>query len=158
MVEFLLLAVALAVVVGIAWKPFQRHVIGALDARRERIRRELDEATRLREEAEAMLAQYRRQLDQGEERAREIMEHARVEAGRQATRMQAELEQSLRRRTDQAMERIAQEEARALQEMRAQAAELAVRATRRLLAERVDDERQTALIDDAIAQLGRKLH
>jgi F-type H+-transporting ATPase subunit b len=158
MAEFLLLVLAVAIVVAIAWGPFQRNVIGALDARAERIRRELDEARRLREEAESMLAEYRTRLDRGEERAREIMEHARVEAERQTARMQEEMEAGLRRRTEQATDRIAQEEARALQQLRAQAAELAVRATRRLLADRVDSRRQTALIDDAIAQLGRRLH
>ena len=152
------LLVALIVVVAVAWRPFQRNVLGALDARGERIRRELEEATRLREEAEAMLAEQRARLERGEERTREILEHARAEAERQTARTQEQLEASLRRRTEQAMDRIAREEARALHEVRAQAAELAIRGTRRLLAERLDERRHKTIIDDAIAEVDRKLH
>lgn len=109
-------------------------------------------------QAEAMLAEQRARLERGEERTREILEHARAEAERQTARTQEELEASLRRRTEQAMDRIAREEARALHEVRAQAAELAIRGTRRLLAERLDEGRHRSIIDDAIAEVDRKLH
>lgn len=158
MSEYFWLAVALLVLIAIAWRPFQRNVIAALDARAERIRRELEEATRLREEAEAMLAEHRKRLERGEELTREIMDHARVEAERETRHTHEQLEETLRRRTDAAMDRIAREEARAVQEVRAQATELAMRATRRLLAERVDEARQRAMIDDAVAEVGRRLH
>ena len=61
------------------------------------------------------------------------------------------------RRTEQAMERIAREEARALQEVRAQAATLAIRTTEQLLADQLDGQRARALLDDAIAEVGQKL-
>lgn len=156
MLEFWLF-VALLIVVAIAWKPFKTNVIGALDARSEAIRKELDEAARLREEAQAMLADYQRKLHSGEEQTRDIVEHARVESERQTARMRRELEETLRRRTEQAEARIAQEEARALQEVRAQAAELAIRATRKLLASEVDDGRKRTLVDDAIGQVRNRL-
>lgn len=155
--EFWLL-IALAVVIALFWRPAKARILGALDARGDRIRHELEEATRLREEAETMLAEQRERLERGEERTREILAHAQAEAERQTARTHAELEARLGRRTELAMDRIAREEARALQEVRAQAAGLAMRATRRLLAERLDQGRQQAMTDDAIAEIGRKLH
>lgn len=155
--EFWLL-VSLVIVIALFWRPAKQRILGALDARGDRIRRELEEATRLREEAETMLAEQRARLERGEERTREILAHAEAEAGRQAARTHAELEARLGRRTELAMDRIAREEARALQEVRAQAAGLAMRATRRLLAERLDQSRQRTMTDDAIAEIGRKLH
>ena len=76
----------------------------------------------------------------GEDQARSIVEHAQAEAERQAERHRTELEASLQRRTEQALGRIAQEEARALQDVRNQAATLAIRTTERLLAEQIDGD------------------
>ena len=61
------------------------------------------------------------------------------------------------RRTEHALARIAQEEARALQDVRNRAATLAIRTTERLLREQVDGQQAQALLDDAIAEVGRKL-
>jgi F-type H+-transporting ATPase subunit b len=155
--EFWLL-VALIIVIALLWRPAKPRILGALDARGDRIRRELEEATRLREEAEVMLAEQRTRLGRAEERTREILAHAEAETERRAARMHTELEAALNRRTELAMDRIAREEARALQEVRAQAAGLAMRATRRLLAEGLDQSRQRTMTDDAIAEIGRKLH
>jgi F-type H+-transporting ATPase subunit b len=156
MLELLLLA-SLIILVAAIYKPLSRIILGALDGHAAKVRAELDEAKRLREEAQRLLAEQQRRLAAGKDQAQAIVEHARAEAERQARRHQVELEASLQRRTTQAMDRIAREEARALQEVRARAATLAIRTTERLLAEELDGQRAQALLDDAIGEVGRKL-
>jgi len=156
MVELWLLISLIILIVAVR-KPLGRAIFGALDGHAARVRAELDAAKRLREEAQSLLAEHHSQLASGQGQAQAIVEHARVEAERQSQRHRAELEASLRRRTELALARIAQEEARALQEVRAHAATLAIRTTERLLADQLDDKQAQALLDGAIAEVGRKL-
>jgi F-type H+-transporting ATPase subunit b len=151
------LLIALAILIAAIWKPLRRATVGALDGHAAKVRAELDGAKRLREEAQSLLAEHKRQLATGQDHARSISEHARREAERQAERHRAELEASLARRTEQALGRIAQEEARAIQDVRNQAATLVVGTTRRLLAERIDRDRAQVLVDRAIEEVGRKM-
>lgn len=151
------LLVALLILIAIIYKPLTRTVFGALDGHAAKVRAELDEAKRLREEAQHLLAEHQRRLAAGKDQAQAIIEHARVEVQRQAERHGVELEATLQRRTEQAMDRIAREEQRALQEVRIQAATLAIRTTERLLSDQLDGQRARALLDDAIAEIGRKL-
>jgi len=155
--EFWLL-VAFLIVVVLLWKPVRRHVLPALDARATRIREELDEAQRLQEEAKSLLAKYQRQLHDGETLAREILQRAETEQQRLEERLKSEFETMVARRTQQAEERIAQEEARALAEVRGRAAELALRATERVLRERIGEKEGRALLETALAEVDRKLH
>ena len=151
------LLVALLILVAIIYKPLTRTVFGALDGHAAKVRAELDEAKRLREEAQTLLAEHQRRLAAGKDQAQAIVDQARAEVQRQTERQGVELEATLQRRTEQAMERIAREEARAIQDVRAQAATLAIRTTERLLADQLEGQRARTLLDDAIAEIGRKL-
>ena len=153
----LFLLVALLILFAIVYKPLTRTVFGALDGHAAKVRAELDAAKRLREEAQSLLAEHQRRLAAGEDQAQAIVSHAQAEVQRQTARHRVELEATLQRRAEQATERIAREEARALQEVRAQAATLAIRTTEQLLADQLDGQRARALLDDAIAEIGRKL-
>lgn len=73
-------------------------------------------------------------------------------------RVTAELEKAVERREQMAMERIAQAEAKAVAEVRGEAVDIALEATRRLLAEKLTGKKADALIDDAIKELPEKLH
>ena len=157
MAHWLLEVIALVILIALIARPLSRVIVRALDGHAARVRAELDAAKRLREEAQSLLANYQRQLVSGEDQGRTIVEHAQRETERQIERQRAELEASLKRRTEQVMARISQEEARALQELRAYAARLAIRTTERLLRERVDGAHAQALLDGAIEQIGRKL-
>jgi F-type H+-transporting ATPase subunit b len=156
MIELWLL-VALIVLIAVIYKPLTRAIFGALDGHAAKVRAELDQAKRLREEAQHLLAEHQRQLASGQDQATAIVEQARREAERQTDRQRRELESSLSRRAEQALDRIAQEEARALQEVRGYAASLAVRTTERLLREQIDEAQAKALLDDAIGEVGRRL-
>jgi len=151
------LLIALVILIAAIFKPVSKMILGALDGHASKVRTELDEAKRLREEAQSLLAEHQRQLAAGQDHARNVAEQAQRQAERQAEQQRAELETSLARRTEQALGRIAQEEARAVQDVRNQAASLAIRTTRRLLADQVDSDHAKVLLDGAIEEVGRKL-
>jgi len=150
-------AVAALIFVLLVWKPAGRLLLGALDDRATRIRGELDEARRLREEAERLLAEYQTKQREAAADAAAIVGHAREEAARLAAEAARELEQSLERRRRLAVERIAQAEAQALDEIRAVAVDVAISAARQVIASEPDERRGAALLDAAIAALPQGL-
>ncbi|KAF0142469.1 MAG: F-type H+-transporting ATPase subunit b [Rhodospirillaceae bacterium] len=150
-------AVAFAVVVGGAFKRVVRGIGAALDMRAEKIKAKLDEARRLREEAQHLLAEYQRKQRDAMREAETIVARAQAEAARQKKESLAELEEATRRREAQALSRIAQAEAQAIAEVRNLAIDIAVAATRRLMAENLDPKRAGALVDQAILELPLRL-
>lgn len=130
----------------------------ALDARAAAIRDELDEARRLREEAQALLSQYQRRCREAEREAEEIVAQARLEAERMAAETRAQLDDLIRRRTAVAEQKIAQAEAQALADVRRVASDAAIAAAARLLREEVNASRADGLIEQSIAELRQQLH
>jgi F-type H+-transporting ATPase subunit b len=155
--EFWVLLAVVVFVIAI-WKPGKRAIIGAIDSRAERIRQELDAARSLCEEAQQALAAYQRRQQEGAAEAQVIIAHAKEEAERIAAQSLRDLEEMLRRRQLLAQERIAQEEAKALAEIRSIAVDIAISAARQVIAAALDERRGAALIDEAIAALPRQLH
>lgn len=156
MIEFWLL-VALIILIVLVWKPFRQHVLGGLDARSDKIRAELEEAKRLHEEAKQLLAKHQRQLHEGESLAADIRSRASAETKRLEEQLRADFEQLVQRRTQLAEDRIAQEEARAVADVRARAAELAVATTRRLLTEKLGGEAAQRVMQSSIREVTQKL-
>ena len=154
--EFWVVLAVIVFVIGV-WKPARRAILGGLDARATRIRDELDAALRLREEAERALAAYQQQQLQAAAEAEAILAHAREEAERVAAQATRNLEETLVRRRRLAEERIAQEEAKALAEIRAVTVDVAISAARQVIVAELDETRGAALIDDAIAALPQQL-
>jgi F-type H+-transporting ATPase subunit b len=149
--------VAAVIFVAVVFKPISRAVTGGLDARATRIRGELDEARRLREEAERLVAEYRAKQQQATTEAQAIVDHAKAEAERIAAQAARDLELALERRQRMAEERIAQAEAKALDEVRAAAIDVAIAAARDVIAGEIDERRGSALIDEAIVALPQRL-
>ena len=155
--EYFWLTIAIVILVLVVGKPAREQIFGALDKRADEIRRELDEAQRLREEAQSLLARHQRQLHDGEGLAASILERGAEENARVEQQLRADLSASIERRTKAAEERIAQEEAGAVAEIRAKAADLAMRTTRRLIAEQLDPAKEQDLIASAIKDVRQKL-
>ncbi len=154
----LLLLLALVILGFVIYKTGAHNMIlGALDGHAEKIKAELDEAKKLREEAQSLLAEHQRKLSGGEDQAKKIIDQAEAEAKRMLDRHKTELQASLKRREEQAMARIAQEEAKALQDVRDRTARLAIRTTGRLLADNVAGAKGQSLLDDAIEEVSKKL-
>lgn len=153
----LTLLVCLIILIVLVWKPVKKAVLGALDARADKIRSELEEAQRLHEEAKSLLAKYQRQLHEGEKLAADILAQAETQQRRFEEKMRADYDLAVKRRTELAVERIAQEEAQAVQEVRSRAADLAIRATRRLLVDKIGNAEAQTLVQGAIGEVERKL-
>ena len=151
-------AIAFVVAAAILWKPITKMTFGGLDKRSGRILDELDEARRLREEAQDLLASYERKQRDAEKEAQALIAHAEAEAARHAQHAAEALEVMLKRRRDLAVDRIAQAEKDAVRHVRAAATELALKATRKLLTDKIDDGKQAELIDGAIGDVEDRLH
>ena len=154
--EFWVLVAAVVFVIAV-FRPARRALVGGLDARAARIAAELDEARRLREDAERLVAEYRAKEREAVAEAEAIVTHAKEEAERIATRAARDLEQALKRRQQLAEERIAQAEAKALAEVRAAAIDVAVTAARDVIAAGINQQRGAALLDAAIVALPQRL-
>jgi F-type H+-transporting ATPase subunit b len=135
-----------------------RLVTKTLDDRSARIKTELDEAMRLRQEAEAVLAQYRRKQQEAEAEAAAIIVSARAEAERLAAEAKTKVEDFIARRTKMAESKIAQAEAQALADVRAAAAAAAVTAAERILVDTTHGPAAEALIVQGIHDLKAKLN
>ncbi|WP_019961212.1 F0F1 ATP synthase subunit B family protein [Woodsholea maritima] len=135
-----------------------KAIAKALDDRAEGIRKELDEARRLREEAQEMLATYERRAREAEAEAEAIIEQAKAEAEHLRENAKLELAQRIERRTQMAEQRIAQAEAQATKEVRQMAADLAVEATKGLLQTTLTKTQRNALVKADTAILGDSLN
>ena len=133
-------------------------IIGGLDGRAERIRTSLDDAARLREEAQHLLAEYQRKQRDAAKEIDGLLAAARTEAERSSVNAAAALEALVKRREQLAIDKIAQAEADALQAVRNTAVDVAIAATRKLLGDRLGATAASGLVDNAIAELPQKLH
>jgi F-type H+-transporting ATPase subunit b len=151
-------AITWLIVVALVARPVFRAITAGLDVRREKIRARLEEAERLRTEAQEMLATYQKKQRDALKEAEAILGQAKVEADRLAAQAIANLDELLRRREQQAVERINQAEAEALREVRNKAVDIAIDATRKLIAENMSSKQASALVDQAIKDLPNRLH
>ena len=144
-------------IAGIA-KPVWLGITSALDSRAERIRASLDDAAKLREEAQHLLAEYQRKQRDATAECEEIIAGAETAAARLATEAGEKLEQALKRREQLAIDKIAQAEAEALQHVRDTTVDIAIAAARAILEQRVDAATGNVLVDRTIAELAAKLN
>lgn len=150
-------AVAFVVFVVLVFKPIKGAMVGGLDAKIAEIRQEVEEAEKLREEAQSLLANYQRQQRQAIQDAEAIVARAKEEAERHRAEADEAMKEMVRRQEEQAREKIAQAEAAAVQEVRAMSVELAMAAAEKLLAERLAGDEGSRLIDSSIEDIPRKL-
>lgn len=128
-----------------------------LDGRIAKIQTDLDEAKKLREEAQALLAEYERKRKAAESEAEDIITAARDEADRLAEEAKVSIEDMVARRTRSVEDKIAQAEAQAVAEVRARSADVAVEAARILLTDQVKKSGD-AMVEDAIKEVGSRLN
>jgi len=154
------LAVAIAFVIAIVLvsRRVWQTLADMLDARAAKIKAELDEAQKLKDDAQKTLGQFQRKQRDALQEAEAIVAHAREEAARLAERAKRELEAAVERRQRLAVEKIALAEAKALAEVRNAAVDIAMGAARRVIAERLGDAQGQALVDRAIAELPQRLN
>jgi F-type H+-transporting ATPase subunit b len=152
-------AVAFVLFLGVlAYFNVHRLLLDALDQRSRRIKDELETARRLRDEAQAVLAEYQRKRRDAESEAEAIVINAKAEAERLAVEAKAKVEDFVARRTKMAETKIAQAEAQALADVRAAAAEAAVAAAEKILTQTVKGKRADDLIAQGIRNVKSKLN
>jgi len=145
-------------VAGLAYIGVHRMIAKSLDERAARIKAELDEAKKLKDEAAQLLADYRRKRDEAETEALGIIAGAKAEADRLAAEAKMKIEEFVARRTKMAEVKIAQAEAQAAADVRSAAAEAAVAAAEKLLAQQAKGPLAGELIAKGIDDIRKKLN
>ena len=147
-------SVAMLVFIGILiWKGVPKLIAGGLDAKIAAIREQLDEAKKLRAEAEALRAEYAAKIANAEKDAAAMIEHAQEEAKAIVEKAQADTQAVIARRERMAEDKIAAAERAAVDEVRAKAADAAALAARRLIAAKHDEAADRRLVEQTIAGL-----
>lgn len=152
-------AVAFVILMGVfAYFGVHNTVLRALDHRSERIKAELDDARRLKEEAAKLLAEYKARRATAEREAQEIIASAKADAERIAAESKSKMEDFVARRTKTAESKIALAEAQALADVRAAAADAAVTAASRILSQTVTGQVADDLLAKGISEVREKLN
>jgi F-type H+-transporting ATPase subunit b len=152
-------AVAFVILMGVfAYFGVHNTVLRALDHRSERIKAELDDARRLKEEAAKVLAEYKARRATAEGEAQEIIASAKADAERIAAESKSKIEDFVARRTKTAESKIALAEAQALADVRAAAADAAVTAASRILSKTVTGQVADDLLAKGISEVREKLN
>ena len=150
-------AIAFVLFVIAVFKPIRSAMLGGLDEKIAEIRQEVEEAEKLREEAQNLLASYQRQQRQALQDAENIVIRAREEAERHRADGEEAMKEMVLRQEEQARDKIAQAEAAAIQEVRAMSVELAMKAAEKLLTDRPSGAEGGRLIDQSIEEIPSKL-
>jgi F-type H+-transporting ATPase subunit b len=148
--------IAFVIFLGLAYRYGTKPMLAWLDSEILKIRDELNQARKLRAEAEATLAEYKTKQALAMADAEAIVKHAKEEAARLKTEAEADLKDALARHEQQALERIRLAEAEAVEEVRAATVAMAMDMARKTLASKMDDATSAELTDQAIADM-RKL-
>jgi F-type H+-transporting ATPase subunit b len=131
-------------------------ILSALDARSQAIAKELHDARRMREEAEKLLADYQAKRAQADAEAKIIVDTAKEQAAAVAEETRQSMMAAMARREKQVDDRIANAETKAVDEVRAAAAEAAIAAAERMIRERMNDDTQAALVEEGVGEMKRK--
>ena len=142
----------------LVWKKVPGLIGGRLDERAQAIRRELDEARRLREEAQELLADYQRKQRQADEDAKAIVDQARREAEFLASETRRSLAETLERRSRIAEEKIARAEQQAVSEVQAAAVDAAIATAEAIVKAKTPGDVGARLVDQSIRDLRGKLN
>ena len=133
-------------------------IMGMIDDQIDSVRSELDEAKKLREDAQALLEEYEAKHKKALAEAKAIVKAAEADAVALAEKAEADLKSSIKRREAAAKARIAQAEATAVSEAKAAAAAQAIAAAEKMLAEKLDADTDGSLITEAIDLVPGRLH
>jgi len=152
-------AIAFVILMGVfAYLGIHKTVLKALDHRAERIKAELDDARRLKDEASKLLAEYKTKRSSAEREAAEIISNAKAEAERIAAEAKTKMEDFVTRRTKTAEGKIALAEAQAIADVRSAAANAAVAAASTILSQSVKGSVADDLLTKGIAEVRAKLN
>jgi F-type H+-transporting ATPase subunit b len=142
----------------VAYRLGRKSVTSSLDGYIEEIRTEIDNAERLRVEAQELLAQYQRKQRDAEDEAEKILQHAKAQAEQSKKNADTELQETMARREEQLAERLRRLEENAVAEIQNHAAQLAVEATREMILQTMDQQKNAELNNRALQKLPEHLN
>ena len=146
------------VIAGAMYKGIHKVMAKALDDRADGIRKELEEARQLREEAQTLLASFQRKQVEAEEQAKDIVKQARLDAETMATSARQDLKERLERRSEQAEAKIKNAEAQAMSDVKARAVDLAAKAAEQILRNDLSSTDHGTLVNNGITEMGKTLN
>ncbi|MEZ5880649.1 MAG: F0F1 ATP synthase subunit B [Nitratireductor sp.] len=151
--------IALIIFLGIvAYMKVPGMLTKNLDERADNIRNDLEEARRLREEAQELLAEYQRKRKEAEQEASDIIAAAERDAELMAKEAEEKTADFVARRTAMAEQKIAQAQAQAVADVRASAVEIAIAAAGKIVEGKVSGATADKLIKDSIAEVKARLN
>lgn len=156
--EKFFVALAFVIFVAMVFKAGKKFILSSVDTRILKIKSELEEATRLKNEAAALLVKYEKEQSNSLEQVQSILAHARLEAERITKEAKEILENALTKRTELAMQKIAQAESSVLTDLRSNALDITMEAARSLILEGMSPEVAEEIISKAFQDIERKLH
>jgi F-type H+-transporting ATPase subunit b len=156
--EFWVAVAFVLFVAGMGYLGVHKMVAKSLDERADKIKAELDEARKLKDEAAQLLAEYQRKRQQAEAEAQDIIAAAKAEADRLAIEAKTKIEEFVARRTKMAETKIAQAEAQATADVRAAAADAAIAAAEKILTQETKGQLAGELIAKGIDDVRKKLN
>jgi F-type H+-transporting ATPase subunit b len=156
--EFWVAVAFVIFVAGMGYLGVHKMVAKSLDERADRIKAELDEARKLKDDAAQLLAEYQRKRQEAEGEAQEIIAGAKAEAERLAIEAKTKIEEFVTRRTKMAETKIAQAEAQATADVRSAAAEAAVAAAEKILTLETKGKLAADLVAKGIEDVRKKLN
>ena len=149
---------AFVLVVALAFKPAAKAIASSLDGRTAKIRKQIEEARKLREDAQVLLTSYQGKQQNAMAEAEKIISQAKEEATRIKIDAEAGLARALERRQQQALDHIAQSESQALAHVQRTAVDAALAAAEMLIRENMDDDKKRAHADKAISELQARMN
>lgn len=135
-----------------------KMALGALDSRSAEIQKELDTARALREEAEAVLMEYKRKQEKHLQEAEEMLERARKEANAMREAAEKDLLDNMDKRMQAAMQRIEQQERQALNDVRNHVVDITIAAAKDMIADHFKNLSSEQMVQSVVADLERKVH
>ncbi len=155
----LVVGISFVLFLALLWYLGVHKTLGAmLDKRADGIRNELDEARKLREEAQELFAEFERKQKEVEGQAADIVASAKAEAEGAAERAKADIAASIERRLKAADDQITLAEANAVKEVKDKAVSIAIAAATEVLSSGVGAKEDKSLVETAIKDVGAKLH
>jgi len=146
------------VVAGAMYKGIHKVMAKGLDDRADGIRKELEEARNLREEAQTLLASFQRKQVEAEEQAKDIVKQARLDAETMASQARKDLKERLERRAEQAEAKIKNAETQAMADVKARAVDLAAKAAEQILRNDLSNTDHSTLVKNGITEMGKTLN
>lgn len=146
------------VFLAIVWKVGRPAILAQLDSRITLIKKEIETAENLRVEAQELLAQYQRKHRDALLESERIIATARQHAEEIRVKAESDLEETMERREKQLKERLHRMELAAIDEVRAYAADLAIKATTEIIVKKLDKKANETLVDQAIKDMSSNIH